>query len=630
MRFPQLKTLFTGTKKSSPRRNPVRRLRPLFDVLEDRRMLSATLWVDQAGGAPFTTISAAVAAANPGDTIKVAPGTYHESVSVPKTLTILGGQPRIFSEHGPSIVQPLGDNNTTHYFGFDLKANNIVINKFTVQPDPAATFDVDGILTNVLYSGEQILNNTLKNNTIGLYLNSNGLKTTTVSGNTFDSNNFAGNMGSGQGDSIYGDQGLKNAVITCNSFTGDQNAAVILVWGPPPGPAPFSAVSFYSNVQILSNQFTNEAPVIVGDMTNSKIDDNRFTNPTTTGIYVFGALTNSEIACNTMRGNPMSRTGIYLDTFDVSAGGPYLVAHDPIGNVITDSGNKILNNTITGFGRSGIHLDSGSHGNTVQGNTLQNNGLAGDDAAGDDGLTVDNSFSNIIKNNCTSSNFRDGIRLFNSVANTVTGNSANSNKVDGIELEDSDTNTVSCNCASYNSGVGIELDPSNSNNILGNTASRNVKQGIKVVGGSFNIISGNDASYNGLTTTLLYSGIDLVDTNNAVVSCNSANNNGFDGIHLEVSIGTATGNTISNNTTNNNKNHGIALDGANNNTVSGNTSNNNAQDGIFVSADSSGNTISRNNARGNHHFDIEDGSGTATNNTWTQNHFNTKNPAGLH
>src|SRR5260370_41312325 len=40
----------------------------------------------------YSTISAAVAAASPGDTIQVCPGTYPELVNIFKTLTILGNQ----------------------------------------------------------------------------------------------------------------------------------------------------------------------------------------------------------------------------------------------------------------------------------------------------------------------------------------------------------------------------------------------------------------------------------------------------------------------------------------------------------------------------------------------------------
>src|SRR4051812_47668314 len=68
--------------------------RPMLDQLEDRRLL-ATAQVDDSftmndpAHHRFTTIQAAVDASKAGDTIRVKPGTYNESVTVDKQLTIV-------------------------------------------------------------------------------------------------------------------------------------------------------------------------------------------------------------------------------------------------------------------------------------------------------------------------------------------------------------------------------------------------------------------------------------------------------------------------------------------------------------------------------------------------------------
>ena len=46
----------------------------------------------------FHTIQAAVNAASNGDTIKVAPGVYTESVTVSKSVTMSGGLPHLAGE----------------------------------------------------------------------------------------------------------------------------------------------------------------------------------------------------------------------------------------------------------------------------------------------------------------------------------------------------------------------------------------------------------------------------------------------------------------------------------------------------------------------------------------------------
>jgi hypothetical protein len=101
--------------------------------LESRTLLAATLFVDPASTNPavFHTIQAAVNAAAAGSTIKVAPGTYNEDVTVSKPVAILGGQVLMTGESGPSIVQY----QTT---GFTVSANNVEIKRFTIESNPSA------------------------------------------------------------------------------------------------------------------------------------------------------------------------------------------------------------------------------------------------------------------------------------------------------------------------------------------------------------------------------------------------------------------------------------------------------------------------------------------------------------
>src|SRR6516165_4413264 len=63
---------------------------PMFGV-GTPQSFAATLCVNPGGtGGCFSTIRAAVSAASPNDTIKVAAGTYAEDVVIGKTLSLVG------------------------------------------------------------------------------------------------------------------------------------------------------------------------------------------------------------------------------------------------------------------------------------------------------------------------------------------------------------------------------------------------------------------------------------------------------------------------------------------------------------------------------------------------------------
>jgi Protein of unknown function (DUF1565) len=111
------------------------------EVLESRLLLTATLIVDPASSNPavFHTIQGAVNAASAGDTIQVAPGLYNEDVTVSTPVTILGGQPQLPGEKGPSKLQ-------FESTGFTVSASSVTIEGFQIGAANPLTSTDTGIL----------------------------------------------------------------------------------------------------------------------------------------------------------------------------------------------------------------------------------------------------------------------------------------------------------------------------------------------------------------------------------------------------------------------------------------------------------------------------------------------------
>jgi parallel beta-helix repeat protein len=417
--------------------------------MEDRRLL-ATAQVDDSFAADdpahhrFTTIEAAVVASKPGDTIRVRPGTYNESVTVDKRLTIVAEHEAAHDGRADKNVKnativeiPAGGS-----YGFDLTANDIVIRGFQIQDsdnngNPAGA---DGIVTPGTTSGDQILNNLITGTTMGVYLNSNGAHRTIVKGNVFDSNN---QDGAAAGNGIYSDQGLSNAQIVNNIFTGQQNASIILVGG---GPATAPATpTVQTNVRIRDNTMTNDAPIIVANLTHSEISHNTMVHPSGSGIFLAGGSNDVTIRDNKLTGGANTFTGINL-RFDP---GDYPVTA-PNTNI------RIQNNNISGFGDAGIRLREGTNNVIVQNNRVEHNGTAG---GGLGGITVEDSHDNKIQNNTASFNKGDGILLLNAMNNLVQNNTANSNTVDGIHVTGTSTgNMITKNTAQKNGLFDLQDD----------------------------------------------------------------------------------------------------------------------------------------------------------------------------
>ena len=306
---------------------------------------AATLTVGNASSLPctgtFPTISLAVTAASPGDTISVCKGTYNELVQVSKTLTILGAQSgvdartRAVPVTSESVVGS-GDG------AFQILADKVVIDGFTIQgvnnpPNlPPFTGLGAGIWTNPGFSGtnggHQIRNNIIQNNIIGIELDNNGTFQTVVERNLIQNNNQTGPDG---GTGIDTNFGLVNAVITSNKFVGNNNSGI-------------GAFAPSSGVTVSSNEFAgNRRAVGWFGVASSSISTNNIhnsTDPATADIRIFGGVSVLSVTCNNLATG--AGRGIRLD--DECPGCP-------------SSTISINNNNISGYPVAGLEVDSGGY-----------------------------------------------------------------------------------------------------------------------------------------------------------------------------------------------------------------------------------------------------------------------------
>jgi len=460
---------FRANAKNSRQRRPgLRRFKPAFDILEDRRLLAATHNVP----ADFPTIQAAVIGSAAGDTIKVAAGIYFESVTVDKQLTIIGAQTsntqtRIIDAVHESILDV-----PSNSAGFDLMANGIVIKGFTIEPDD---FVLDNRRRGHQHARGLLWREDLRQHSVRQYDWAVSEQQRCQGNNRHGQQLPLGNNlpGASSGNAIYSDQGLHHAEITKNFFNDDVNAAVLLAGGS----RAFSDLSFHSDVEVEDNVMNHDGPIIFVNTTHSEIERNRITNPNGSGIFFAGAVTNTEVDGNIMQGfvaGPLANatfTGINLRTDPAD----YNVAEFPAGNALPNSKNEIEHNTVSGFGDSGIRLRDGAHDNEVESNTVRNNGSDPATTEGD-GISIEDSYSNEIEGNTATGNLRDGIHLSNAQINSVKKNTLTSNGEDGIRLTDGSTgNTISSNTARSNVRDGIRVDDiaSINNAITSNQATKN-------------------------------------------------------------------------------------------------------------------------------------------------------------
>jgi hypothetical protein len=356
----------------------------------------------QCPDADFTTaagIQLAVAAATPGNVIRVCPSMY-TPVNVNKAVTIEAPRQHGNATQCPASLAPdptkdaVIDAGNTATSGLTLAANDIVIYGLWVQNTSGNT----GIYTVPTFSGYQLLFNVVQFNTFGLYFNASGVTESLAERNCFRFNN---KPGSASGDGIYSDQGLTNARIEENFFTGNNSAAIVMALNQ-------------QDIEILHNDVINDNAIVLVDTTDALVAYNHVVNSGGSGIFTGGGVTDTVIPYNLID-NP-GGTGINAN-----------VAFVPVPNQLV-----IEKNHVTSAAFDGIRLNM-TILSTVAGNKSERNVR--------DGIRLQNdSDFNTVSNNLSRDNGRDGMRVDGGVQSN--DNTIEQNKMLGNIEHDCHDDTV--------------------------------------------------------------------------------------------------------------------------------------------------------------------------------------------
>ncbi len=318
-------------------------------------------------GATYTSITQAVSAASPGDTIQVCAGIYPGTVHVDKSLTFEGAQSGVDARSGrknlkkESVVAGVdGD------FVIDSGVSGVVIDGFTLRGAGSDSDTADAIEAFSGGSGFTIENNIIRDNELGINLqNPDSTQPTEIEHNAFINNSLGSTNEGGTG--VFISSGPADATtIENNSFTGDRETAVNTA-GDSSNPS--------TGLVIADNTSVDDATFLVATNTvNALVDGNSITVDSNaadngSGILDFGSNQSLRISDNTLKGGAANGTsGIRLanDTGTVS------------------TGTTVVDNTVSGryngIRASGGYTDLFVSGNAVSGST--NVGILVNDGSG--------------------------------------------------------------------------------------------------------------------------------------------------------------------------------------------------------------------------------------------------------
>jgi nitrous oxidase accessory protein NosD len=364
---------------------------------------ASTLKVDddrvQCPDAQFTSIQAAVNASGPGATVEVCAGIYNESVVVDQRLHLKGWTQKPTDEQcqtGRKGTDPTRDSIVQGGLegpGFWVQAHEVKITNFTVQlaTNPG---NGPGIYLSSEFSKYVVKENIIQNNVFGIYYNTNGAEESQVEVNCIRNND---QPGSANFNGIYSDQGLRNATVKDNNFTGHENASVILVGLP----------DTQSRLQIEANEIVDDASIILSNLTNSTVKSNVSIRSNGSGVFFAGGSSDVFVEANRIVDCAFTGVNVRFDPVNY----PRVVASGPNTRI------TVKGNAVQGCGDAGIRLRDGTTASSVEGNKVEANG------AFFGGITLEDAQDNLVKGNESIANDGDGLRAdVLSADNRIEGN----------------------------------------------------------------------------------------------------------------------------------------------------------------------------------------------------------------
>jgi len=394
----------------------------------------------------YSTIQAAVNAANLGDVINVSSRTYYEHVIVDKSYLTLVGEDRsttIIDGNGTGIVILI----TLGIWG--IPSDHVSISGFTVQ-NSSSFYRDSGIRLNYA-SGTTISGNTASNN------NGNGIQLWHSSNNTLMGNNVTNNEWLGicldysSNNNIYGNN------ITANNWVG-------------------IGLFCYSSYNTISgNNITNNADdgIRLYQSSYNAISGNTASNNGVHGISLGDSSDNNVVSNNVVTGNGWDGIVLWKDVLSPDhnvVSGNIVTSNYYAGIHLVHSGNSNIENNIATLNQFGIILHDSSNDNILHDNQVTLNSGAG--------ITLVNSSNNAITCNNVSKSSWQGIALLNSSDNNIVSNNVViENEREGIDLRDSSNNNcISGNNITNNGVAGISLRNSSNNKFYHNNIINNTPQ----------------------------------------------------------------------------------------------------------------------------------------------------------